>query len=240
MQREGIKLNSSCEDVILLIICRCSQASSGPVTIGISKGHMSEEESQILSLIELPSIPIPQERTSGTCFDGQFNGLDPASLLIAPCEPLRKPVIQLSLDNYTKSLPPEDSGTNDDLTTIHDIRNDPNEIFIIPSAFPPTPTSLQSIAELSDEEEEQDTGTPRSVSPVYFVNPFGLPSRNAQLPSPPQTPSSMAECIPPHLNDDEEDEESLSRSEPINLTGRVKKLMDPPIVCTDCLGLNVY
>ncbi|KIM23527.1 hypothetical protein M408DRAFT_252923 [Serendipita vermifera MAFF 305830] len=161
--------------------------------------------------------------------DQQFSGLGPISLLATAREPTSKPIIQLSLDHFASDIY---APTHlNDLTTVHDIRNDPNEIYIIPSALPPTPFSLQSIPEGSDDEFEEDTvvtpGPPLS-GPVLFVNPFGAPNRNAQMPSPPQTPS-MSENIPPHLNDEEEDEDMVSGSEPINLTGRIKKLMDPPI-----------
>ncbi|KIM29148.1 hypothetical protein M408DRAFT_45670, partial [Serendipita vermifera MAFF 305830] len=161
--------------------------------------------------------------------DQQFSGLGPISLLATAREPTSKPIIQLSLDHFASDIYVPTH--LNDLTTVHDIRNDPNEIYIIPSALPPTPFSLQSIPEGSDDGFEEDTvvtpGPPLS-GPVLFVNPFGAPNRNAQMPSPPQTPS-MSENIPPHLNDEEEDEDMVSGSEPINLTGRIKKLMDPPI-----------
>jgi hypothetical protein len=155
----------------------------------------------------------------------QFGGLNPISLLSTPRNLTSKPIIQLSLDlDITDPTTPRQKDAA--ATTVYD----PNEVFILPSLSTQPQLSLQPILEeLSDYEFEHEPPTPRAGSPVLFVNPFGAPSRNGQLPSPPQTPS-LSDGIPPHLNDDEE--EDSSRSEPINLTGRIKKLMDPPIVGT--------
>jgi hypothetical protein len=160
----------------------------------------------------------------------QFGGLNPISLLSTPRNLTSKPIIQLSLDLHsTHQVAPTTHNQSDASTTVYDNNDDPDEIFILPSLPTQPHFSLQPILELSDDEFEHDPPTPRASSPVLFVNPFGVPSKNYQLPSPPQTPS-LSDGIPPHLNDDEEEEDSLSRSEPINLTGRIKKLMDPPIV----------
>jgi hypothetical protein len=175
--------------------------------------------------------------------DHEFHGLNPISLLSSPKDLSGKPIIQLSLGLRTIHPPaPTTRNLTNTFTAYYDNDpNDPNELCILPSLSTPAPFSLQSIAEGSDEEIEYGPSTPRASSPVLFVNPFGTPSHNDQLPSPPQTPS-LSECIPPHLNDEEEEEDSLSRSEPINLTGRVKKLMDPPIVCAmiQLTGAGLY
>ena len=190
-----------------------------------------------------PSVATVQNTALGPS-NHHFSGLNPISLLSTPRNLTNGPIIQLSIDLHaTDPAPLIRRNHNDASTTVYDHKDDPNEIFILPSLSNQPLFSLQSIPELSDDEFEHGPPTPRASSPVLFVNPFGAPSKNGQLPSPPQTPSLLSDGIPPDLNDDEEEEDSLSRSEPINLTGRIKKLMDPPIVgvvvrlmdtCTDC------
>jgi len=163
----------------------------------------------------------------------QFHGLGPISLLFLPRDLSSKPIIQLSLELSAADLLSTEAATpNHNFTTFNDDKHDPNELCILPSLSAQPPFSLQPIPELSDEEYDQAPPTPRVGSPVLFVNAFGAPAQNpnGQLPSPPQTPS-LSDSLPPHLREEEEEEDALSSSEPVNLTGRIKKLVDPPIVC---------
>jgi tRNA A-37 threonylcarbamoyl transferase component Bud32 len=170
--------------------------------------------------------------------ESQFKKFDPVSLLCISSSGTR-PVIKLPLTfptetNIESSFPsPALSFTTLDtnITTSYDNINDPSELCIIPNPpiVPLTPFSLQSIEE-EDDEDQVEVNTKRTSTDdrVYFVNPFAAPSPDHQLPSPPQTPA-QSDLLPPHVNAEEEEHFALSSSDPMDLTGRVKKLMDPPI-----------
>ncbi|PVG00057.1 kinase-like protein [Serendipita vermifera] len=183
-----------------------------------------------ISLKKRPSI-----RSRRMFLESQFKGFDPISFLcISNSRPVFKlPVPSPKETNIESSLPsPALSFTTLDTTimTNYDNLDDPSELCIIPNPpiVPGGPFHLQSIEEEDDDELETPTSATNVDNRVYFVNPFATPTPDQQLPSPPQTPA-QSETLPPHVNAEEEEEFALSSSDPMDLTGRVKKMMDPPI-----------
>ncbi|CCA66459.1 hypothetical protein PIIN_00145 [Serendipita indica DSM 11827] len=163
-----------------------------------------------------------------TVLEPHFHSFEPISLLSSP-ESIHAPHIAITL-TYEQSRSPHDISIND-LTTSHEQITDPNELFIVPNPIlPPTPSSLRTIHEDAIESTfERDNHNYQPPSPVVFFNPFARPSVSPQVYSPPATPAVHMDSLPPDLNAQEEEEAIASNHDPVNLTGRIKKLMDPPI-----------
>lgn len=201
--------------------------NGGPKQVSSNKRLSGSSSSTPRATMQKP----PSIRSGRTVLESQFQNQGLISFLLPPPTGPSKPILKLSLDLFgDESNVAHQSHQAKDPNQGYEPK-DPAEVFILPD---PNKIrlhhGLDSITEQDDEDTDY-TQTPRATTPVLFVNPFA--SADHQLLTPPPTPPT--DSIPPHLGAEEETE-TTSTSQPIDLTGQIRKLKTSPVV-SELVGL---
>ncbi|KAG8839019.1 hypothetical protein FRC18_001389 [Serendipita sp. 400] len=193
----------------------------------LSGGSHFEKSKRLSLSSSSSSITTLQQHTTTRprqiAFESPFKDFGPISLLCIPYQLPTRPILAVPFPD------PEESGPLNVTKDIpKSIEGNEEELCIIPNPVLPPPTSpLSPILEGGSDDEDDNGRSPYNPKhTVVFVNPFALPTRDEEPSSPP--PRQM-EVLPPHLTAEEEEKETMLSSEPMDLTGRIKKLLDPPI-----------